>query len=109
MKEFLQILTTVEKKKDAEEIAKFLVEERLAACVQILGPISSIYLWEGKVERTREWLCLIKSKKYLYSRVESALKQRHPYRIPEIIAIPVVIGSRSYLEWIDSAVNKHIH
>ena len=109
MKEFIQILTTVEKMEDAEEIASSLVELRLAACVQILGPISSTYLWEGKMETTAEWLCLIKSKKNLYSKVESALKQMHPYKIPEIVAIPVVIGSRSYLDWIDSAVRKRIH
>lgn len=109
MKGFIQILTTVEKKEDAENIARSLVERRLAACVQILGPISSTYLWEGKIEKTEEWLCLIKSKKNLYSKVESTLMKMHPYKIPEIMAIPIMIASRSYLEWIDSAVRKRAH
>jgi len=96
----------VEKKEDAENIARSLVKRRLAACVQILGPISSTFLWEGKMEKIKEWLCLIKSKRNLYSKVESTIMKMHPYKIPEIMAIPVIIASRSYLERINSSVRK---
>jgi periplasmic divalent cation tolerance protein len=106
VKGFIQILTAVEKKEDAENIARSLVKRRLAACVQILGPISSTFLWEEKMEKTKEWLCLIKSKRNLYSKVESTIMKMRPYKIPETMAVPVMIASRSYLEWINSAVIK---
>lgn len=98
--EYIVVLTTTEKKKDAERIAENLVEKKLAACVQVLGPINSVYRWKGKVEKAEEWLCLIKSRKSLYPEIEQAIKLMHPYEVPEIIALPVSEGSADYLSWL---------
>ncbi|MBC7190262.1 divalent-cation tolerance protein CutA [Candidatus Aerophobetes bacterium] len=100
MLEFVQVFTTTCKKEEAEEIARLLVEKRLAGCVQIAGPVFSIYRWEGKIEQTEEWLCIIKTEKSLYREVEEAVKASHSYKTPEIIATPVVAGSKDYLSWL---------
>jgi len=100
MEGFIQVTTTTETKADAERIARSLVEARLAACVQIVGPIESIYRWKGRVETSREWLCLIKSRADRYGAIEEAIRSLHPYETPEIIAVSVVAGSRDYLDWL---------
>ncbi len=100
MEGFIQVTTTTEKKEDAERIARSLVETRLAACVQIVGPITSIYRWKGRIETACEWLCLIKSREENYEALEQAIRSRHPYETPEIIAVPVTAGSRDYLDWL---------
>lgn len=101
MKSYIQITTTTETKEQAQTIAQYLVETKLAACVQINGPITSIYRWKGKVENTREWLCLIKTRNNLYNKVEAAIKSLHTYETPEIIAVPIIKGSKEYLNWIN--------
>ena len=108
MTEYIQIFTTTENKKDAEKIAKEVVEKRLAACAQVLGPIESTYWWEGEVEKTKEWLCIMKSRNDLYGELEKAIKGIHPYDVPEILAIPVISGNPGYLQWVDKevAVNR---
>jgi periplasmic divalent cation tolerance protein len=100
MDEYIQVLTTTATREDAQAIADTLVENHLAGCVQIVGPIVSTFRWQGKIERTEEWLCLIKTEKRLYSTLEQSIKMQHPYEIPEIIAIPVVAGSQPYLQWL---------
>ncbi len=104
MNEYIQISTTTNNKKDAEIIARKLVELRLAACVQITGPIKSIYLWKDVIETEEEWLCLIKTVDALYEKIENAIRDVHPYEVPEIIAVPVVKGSSDYLSWIQEVV-----
>ena len=106
MEEYIQIFTTIEKKEDAEKIAKSLIEKRLASCIQIVGPISSIYWWKNKIETSQEWLCIIKSKKNLYEEIEKSIKEVHPYEIPEIIAMPIISGSKDYLKWLDNELKK---
>lgn len=106
MKTFIQISTTTETKKQAQKIARYLVEQKLAACVQISGPIESTYRWKGKVENAQEWLCLIKTRESLFGKVEAAIKKRHPYETPEIIATPIIKGSREYLNWLDNETGK---
>jgi periplasmic divalent cation tolerance protein len=101
VEEYLQVITTTEKKENAEKIAKMLVKNRFAGCVQIIGPVSSVYWWKGKVEMTEEWLCLIKSEKRLFGKLVETIKEVHPYETPEIVAVPVVAGSRDYLEWLE--------
>ena len=101
MKSYVQISTTTATKEQAEKIVQHLVETKLAACVQINGPITSIYRWKGKVENAQEWLCLIKTREDLFDKVEAAIKSQHPYETPEIIAVPIVKGSKEYLNWID--------
>ena len=100
MEGFIQVTTTTEKKEDAERIARSLVETRLAACVQIVGPIESIYRWKGRIETTGEWLCLIKSRRDKYGAVEETIRSLHPYEVPEIVAVPFTAGSRDYLGWL---------
>jgi len=106
MEEYIQVFTTTEEKNDAEKIAKALVEKRVAACVQIIGPITSTYWWKGNLETAQEWLCLIKSRRDLYDEVEAAIKEMHPYETPEIMALPFVAGSREYLEWLRSELKS---
>ena len=96
---YLQIVTTVGKREDAERIAETLVQKRLAGCVQIVGPISSIYWWKSKIEKAEEWLCLIKTEETLYHSIEETIKRIHPYETPEIIALPIVAGSKEYFTW----------
>lgn len=105
MTEFIQVMTTVEKEADARHIARRLVEARLAGCVQVLGPITSTYRWEGALEAAQEWLCLIKTSRALYAEVEAAIRALHPYDTPEILAVPVVAGSADYLAWLDASLH----
>ena len=102
--EFVIVLTTTDRRSDADTFARVLVERKLAACVQILGPIQSAYRWKGKVETAREWLCLIKTRSELYDAVERTITELHGYETPEIVALPIVHGSADYLAWLDDAV-----
>ena len=104
MAEYIQIFTTTEKKDDAEVISREMVEKRLAACAQVVGPIMSTYWWKEEIERTEEWLCIMKSRRDLYHELENAVKSIHPYEVPEIVALPIVSGSQSYLKWLDQEV-----
>jgi periplasmic divalent cation tolerance protein len=106
MGRYIQVSTTVEKKEDADRIAKILVETRVAACVQVIGPIRSTYWWKGKVEEASEWLCVMKTREKLYSDLEASLKAVHPYQVPEIVAVPLTKGSEGYLRWIEEETKK---
>ena len=99
---YIQVLTTVEHKADAENIAKSLVEKRLAACVQILGPLTSYFHWQGKLDSAAEYLCLIKSRDDLFAELETEIISMHPYDVPEIIVTQVTKGSKDYLNWMAS-------
>ncbi len=105
MKKHIQVFTTANKKADAVKIARDLVEQRLAACAQVVGPIQSIYRWKGKIEEEEEWLCILKSRYDCYEKMEKRLKDIHPYEEPEILALSVIKGSRTYLAWLDQQVN----
>jgi periplasmic divalent cation tolerance protein len=100
MTDYIQVSTTTETRSNADKIAKILLERRLAACVQILGPINSSYWWGRKIERAKEWLCLIKAQSRDYRRIELAIKKNHPYETPEVIALPILSGNNEYLRWI---------
>ena len=116
MTETIQVVTATETKASAQAIATTVVERRLAACVQIIGPITSTYWWQGEIETaeewaaslpfTVEWLCVIKSRQDLYARLEEAIREVHPYDVPEILAMPVTAGSKSYLEWLDRELDQ---
>lgn len=103
MKKYIQVFTTTSAKKDAEMIAKELVKNKLAACVQITT-ISSIYRWKGKIERSKEYLCIIKSKGGLYKKIEKTIKKIHPYEVPEIISFDISSGNKKYFSWIDKSI-----
>jgi periplasmic divalent cation tolerance protein len=104
-KEYIQVLTTVEKKEEAEKIAEILLKKRVGSCIQIF-PITSLYWWKGKIEKAEEWMCFIKTKKNLYKKVEKLIKENHSYETPEIIAIPINEGSKSYLKWLNCEVKN---
>jgi periplasmic divalent cation tolerance protein len=104
MSEYIQVVTTTEKQEDAQQIANVLVEERLASCVQIVGPIHSTYHWQGKIENAQEWQCWAKSRLELYDQIEKAIRGVHPYEVPEILAMPILTGSADYLAWLDGEV-----
>jgi periplasmic divalent cation tolerance protein len=106
MSEFLQIITTTNTKELAKQIAETLVEKKLAACVQISGPITSTYEWKGKIENEEEWYCVIKTRKNLYKKVEERIKTLHSYDVPEIIALPILEGNQAYLDWINEVVKE---
>ncbi len=104
MTEYVQVQTTTGSEEEAERIAAALVERRLAACLQIVGPIASRYRWQGKVETAREWLCLAKTEVSRYAEVESAIRELHSYDEPEIVATPIVAGSAGYLSWLSESL-----
>jgi periplasmic divalent cation tolerance protein len=106
MTETVQVITATETKSDAQAIARTVVEKRLAACVQVIGPITSTYWWQGEIETAEEWLCLIKSRRDLYEALEEAIREVHPYDVPEILAVPVVAGGRDYLDWLDRELKQ---
>lgn len=102
MTDYVQVLTTVSSEEEARRICDALLEDRLAACVQVAGPVASTYRWQGRIEREREWQCLAKTEARLYDEVEAAIRRVHSYEEPEILAIPVLAGSRGYLDWVSS-------
>jgi len=99
------VLTTCGSAGEAEKIARGLVEERLAACVNIVSGLRSIYRWKGKVEDAGEWLLVVKSRRDLFPAVREAIGRLHSYELPECIALPVADGSETYLAWIDSEIS----
>ncbi|MEX2447313.1 MAG: divalent-cation tolerance protein CutA [Solirubrobacterales bacterium] len=100
MADYLQVLTATGSEAEAERISAALVERRLAACVQTIGPVASRYRWQGEVESAREWLCLAKTEAGRYPELEAAIRELHSYEEPEIVATPIVAGSAGYLEWL---------
>jgi len=103
--EYLQVFITFPDRKTAGRVSRLLLDKRLAACVQVFGPVSSSYHWEGKVEQSREWLCLVKTARQHYQTLEQSVREIHPYKVPEIIALPVVRGYREYLRWLAGELN----
>ena len=96
----LLVLTTVPDAAAAERIAQVLVEARLAACVNILPGVESIYRWQGAVTRSAELQLMIKTTTERYSTVEEAIRMHHPYDVPEVIAVPIDAASSTYLRWL---------
>jgi len=94
------VLTNVPDRAVATMLAKALLDDRIAACVNIGGPVESIYHWRGRIETGKEVPVVIKTRAALYSNVEGAIRKLHPYDTPEILAIPVVAGDTRYLEWL---------
>jgi periplasmic divalent cation tolerance protein len=99
------VLVTCASAAEARRIAKTVVEERLAACVNVLpGAVTSIYRWKGKVETARERLLLIKTSRKRLAKLHAAVERLHSYEVPEFIALPIVQGSRAYLNWLAESV-----
>src|SRR5579863_8581390 len=94
------VLSTAGSEDEARKIAHYLVEHRLAACVNIVPQIESIYRWQGKIESSREWLLLIKSSSERFAAIRDAIGELHSYDLPECIALSIEEGSADYLQWI---------
>jgi periplasmic divalent cation tolerance protein len=98
---YLQVLTTVDSRDAAERVGRVVVEARVAACAQVVGPIHSTYWWEGKVEAAEEWQVLMKTTEQRYAELERVIRQAHTYDVPEIIATPITGGGADYLSWVE--------
>lgn len=107
LQEALVVITTIETQQAAEQLAHVLVEGQLAACVQLVAPLTSVYRWQGKVETAREVLLLIKTTRMAYAALEAGIKRAHSYQTPEIIALPVTAGAPDYLAWLQAAVKPN--
>ncbi len=101
---FLAIQTTCRDRYALLGIAKVLVEKRLAACVQISGPVESVYVWDGKLETSEEWLLVAKTSQDLFQQVSAQIQLMHPYQVPEIVAVPILEMSQEYKTWMESCL-----
>lgn len=100
------VLVTTGSRAEAEAIGGALVDERLAACVNVVGPIRSIYRWQGAVERADEHLLLVKARAADLDALEARVRELHPYDVPEFLALPVIAGSTEYLTWLAGATDR---
>ena len=104
MAECVQVSTTLPDEATAQRFGRQLVEERLAACAQIVGPISSAYWWQGQIEEAREWYCHLKTTADASAELSRRIRELHPYDVPEIIVVAIKEGDASYFRWIDETV-----
>ena len=98
------IVVTVSSREEADKIVNVLLERKLIACANILGPVSSRFWWQGKIDSAEEYMIFMKTKRELFEQVADNVKQLHSYEVPEIIALPIVEGAKPYLEWINSSL-----
>src|SRR5260370_13005815 len=100
------VITTAGAEEEARKIARHLVENRLAACVNIVPQVESIYRWEGKVDSSREWLLLVKTSQERFPAVREAIRELHSYELPECVVINIEYGSSNYLDWLADSVHE---
>jgi periplasmic divalent cation tolerance protein len=100
------VLTTLPDRNKAKAFARALVEEKLAACVNIVPGLTSIYRWKGAVHEDPEVLCVVKTTRARLTKLKQRLKSLHPYDVPELLALPVTAGSESYLQWLEASVAR---
>ena len=101
---YMMILMTASSKEEGEKIIQKLLEEHLIVCGNILDSVTSLFWWEGKIDKSKEVLCVLKTKAALFSPVEKRIKILHSYEVPEIIGLPIQEGSPAYLRWIDETL-----
>lgn len=107
MADCFQVTTTLPDEAAAHQVAARLVEEGLAACAQVLGPVSSTYRWKGRIEQATEWYCNLKTTKTRLSALKKRIRELHPYEVPEIVAIRIQDGDADYLRWIEAGVGAN--
>ncbi|MFB0514283.1 MAG: divalent-cation tolerance protein CutA [Candidatus Bathyarchaeia archaeon] len=100
------VFMTTATKIEAENIARNLLNQRLIACANILGPVSSLFWWKEKISRENEFLVLMKTSTDLFEKLATTIKQMHSYEVPEIVAVPITTGEQSYLEWLSGSLRK---
>ena len=106
MSKFIVVFVTCGSEDEALKIARALVEERLAACANMISPLRSIYRWEGKIWDEKEWLLIIKTQRSKFEDLAKRVKALHSYSVPEIIALPIAEGSPAYLNWIEENTKR---
>ena len=106
MTDKIVVLCTCGKEEEAGKLAHFLVEARLAACVNIIPRVRSIYHWSGNVEESEEWLLIIKSSRSLFGELRLAVERIHSYEVPELLELSVVDGAPNYLGWLDASLKR---
>ncbi|MGC8998171.1 MAG: divalent-cation tolerance protein CutA [Candidatus Bathyarchaeia archaeon] len=107
-KEHIIVLVTTPNKEEAEKIAGSLLNERLIACANIIGPVHSLFWWQGKIDKAQEHLILMKTRKDLFNKLAEKVKALHSYQVPEIIATPIVNGFKPYMEWLESILRTSL-
>ena len=105
---FIVVFVTCGSEREALKIAHSLVEKRLAACVNLVSMVRSIYQWEGKIWDEKEWILIIKTQNKSFKKLEKNVKSLHSYSVPEIIGLPIIEGSSSYLKWLEEMTRKSI-
>ncbi len=100
----LVVLITTGSTEEAQKIARALVEERRAACVNIVAPVQSVYRWQGEVQTDQEALLIVKTQAQALEGLAKRVKQLHSYEVPEVIALPILAGAEDYLRWIDEQI-----
>ncbi len=102
------IMVTASSRRECRKIARRLIEEKLAACVNISQPIQSVYRWEGKIEQSKEFLMFIKTNRDLFPQIKAEIDLVHSYHTPEIICLPIIDGSPNYLRWVGDSVRPSV-
>ena len=100
------VLMTTGSKREAQRIAQTLLKKRLISCANIIGPVESHFLWQGRIDKANEFLVLMKSQQSLFSKLAKAVKKMHSYDVPEILGVPIVEGLQPYLKWLDSILSS---
>lgn len=103
---YIIILVTTTNKEEAEKISKALLNEKLVACVNIIGPVSSFFWWQEKIENAEEYMLIMKSHSKLFEKLSEKVKALHSYEVPEIIALPIIKGHKAYVEWLDRCIKQ---
>jgi periplasmic divalent cation tolerance protein len=102
--EYIFVFVTTASKHEAEEIVQHLLADKLIACGNIIGPVTSFFRWAGKVEIAEEYVALMKTRRILFQRLSEVVKILHSYKVPEIVAVPIVEGSKDYLDWLENCL-----
>jgi periplasmic divalent cation tolerance protein len=103
---YILVLVTTKDHSEAEKISLTLLDEKLIACANLITPVVSCFLWQGKVERAHECLVVMKSRVDLFEALAARVRGLHSYEVPEVLALPIVAGSMSYLDWLDNSLKK---
>ena len=101
---YIIVLVTTSNKQEAERISQELLEAKLIACANIVGPVSSHFVWNDKIEQTDEFLIFMKSQMILFEELSERVKALHSYEVPEVLALPIVGGSKAYLDWLGASL-----
>ena len=106
MSSFIVIFMTAPDREEAVKIARQLLNDRLIACANIIGPVSSLFWWKGKVEKAKEFLVFMKSRRNLFEKLSARIKEMHSYEVPEIIAVSIIKALPSYLDWLNASLES---